>query len=348
MPIPKRVALGPVAVIYNLDRSWPKPDQDNVERLIGLMLAGLDNLGVETQGVEIQDSLAPLDDLNPDETLIFNWCEGFVGIPWSDFLVAKELEARGFIYTGASSRTLRRTVNKEVIKKILFEAGVPTPPGRALHHEQAKDWNVFPAMVKPAGQHCSFGVSRASVVESQAELARQIRRLEKEFGGKTLVEPFINGREFHVGVWGNRKPETLPLTELDYSRYSDIHDRLYTFESKFNPQSEGWNGIGWMCPATVEPELSEEIQNVAVRAYRAIRCRDYARMDIRLWNGAPMVLDVNPNADLDPESVIPAAARTLGFDYGEVAHRILEFAAARLRNKLATRHRRLRKATASV
>ncbi len=344
----KRVALGPVAVIYNLDRTWPRADQDNVERLIALMLSGLERLKVEAEVVEIQDSLEPLNRYDPDETLIFNWCEGFVGMPWSDFLVAKELEARGFIYTGASSRTLRKTVNKEVIKKTLFEAGVSTPPGRALHHDQAKDWHVFPAMVKPAGQHCSFGVSRASVVESQAELVRQIRRLEKEFGGKALVEPFINGREFHVGVWGNRKPETLPLVELDYSRYSDIHDRLYTFESKFNPQSEGWNGIGWLCPAPADAELSQEIQNVAIMAYRAIRCRDYARMDIRLLNGTPMVLDVNPNADLDPESVIPSAAKTLGFEYGEVAHRILEFAALRLRNKIATRHRRLRKAPESA
>lgn len=348
MPNHKRITLGPVAVIYNLDRNWPKPDQDNVERLIGVMLTGLRKLDVDVQAIEIQDTLEPLNDLNPDETLIFNWCEGFVGIPWSDFLVAKELEARGFIYTGASSRTLRRTVNKEVIKKMLFEAGVPTPPGRALHHDQVKDWHVFPAMVKPAGQHCSFGVSRSSVVESQAELARQIRRMEKEFGGKALVEPFINGREFHVGVWGNRNPETLPLTELDYSRYTDIHDRLYTFESKFNPQSEGWTGIGWVCPAPTAPELMQEIESVAIRAYRAIRCRDYARMDIRLWNGTPMVLDVNPNADLDPESVIPASARTLGFSYGEVAHRILEYAALRLRSRLAHRDRKMRKAMASV
>ncbi|NUO78534.1 ATP-grasp domain-containing protein [candidate division KSB1 bacterium] len=344
----KRIPLGQVVVIYNLDRNWPKSDQENVERLVTLMLNGLSSLEVEVDAVEIHDSLEPLRGYHPDETLIFNWCEGFIGMPWSDFLVAKELEAHGFIYTGASSRTLHRTVNKEVIKKILFEAGVPTPPGRALHHEQAKDWHVFPAMVKPAGQHCSFGVSRASVVESQAELVRQIRRLEKEFGGKVLVEPFINGREFHVGVWGNRKPETLPLVELDFSHYTDIHDRLYTFESKFNPQSEGWNSIDWLCPAPVEPELEQEIQNVAIMAYRAMRCRDYARMDMRLWNGTPMVLDVNPNADLDPDSVIPLAAKELGHDYGEVAYRILEFAAIRLRNKLATRHRRLRKATTSV
>lgn len=343
MPSVKRTPLGPVAVIYNLDHSWPKSDQDNVERLVSLMLDGLRNLQVEVDAVEIHDTLDPLNDYNPDETLIFNWCEGFAGIPWSDFLVAKELEARGFTYTGASWRTLHRTVNKEVIKKILFEAGVPTPPGRALHHDQAKDWHVFPAMVKPAAQHCSYGVSRASLVESQAELVRQIRRLEKEFGGKVLVEPFIHGREFHVGVWGNRKPETLPLVELDFSGFPDIHDRIYTFESKFNPQSRGFNGIDWYCPATVEPELQQEIQNVALMAYRALRCRDYARMDIRLWNGTPMVLDVNPNADLDPESVVPMAAEALGYNYGEVAHRILEFAAARLRRKLATRHRRSRK-----
>ena len=344
----KHVLPGPVALLYNLDSTWPQADQENSLRLVDHMMASLERLEVEVKPVEIHHDLDVLNEFDPDTTLIFNWCEGYENIPWSDALVAKDLEARGFIFTGAGSSTLRKSVNKESMKRMLFDAGVPTPPGRALHHEQAKDWHVFPAMVKPVGQHCSFGVSRASVVESSAELVRQICRLEEEFGGKVLVEPFINGREFHVAVWGNRVPQALPIVELDYSKYPDIHDRLYTFESKFNPNSEGWCGIGWLCPAPVSAEEMSAIQEVAVRAYRAARCRDYARMDIRMWNGTPMVLDVNPNADLDPESVMPIAAHHLGYDYGEMTLRILKFAAARLRKKIASRERRQRKLIEAV
>lgn len=336
----KRTALGPVVLIYNIDSTWPEADRKNSRRLLERMVEDLRRWHVQVEPVQIRTNLDPLIPYDPETTLVFNWCEGYDGIPWSDAVVAKDLETRGFIFTGANARTLAKSVNKETVKRILFEAGVPTPPGRAVNHEQAKDWTVFPAMVKPVGQHCSFGVSRASVVESRAELVRQICRVEEEFGSEALVEPFINGREFHVAVWGNRKPEALTPVELDYSKYNNIHDRLYTFESKFDPTSEGWSGIGWLCPAPVNEELNFSLQEVAVRAYRAMRCRDYARMDIRLWNGIPMVLDVNPNADLDPESVMPIAARHLGYDYGRMARRILEFAAARLRARNASRRRR--------
>ncbi|MGH7491265.1 MAG: D-alanine--D-alanine ligase family protein [bacterium] len=336
----KRTSLGQVVLIYNIDKSWPEADQSNSRRLLDHMVESLHRCLVDVKPIQIRHNLDPLNDFDPEATVIFNWCEGYDGIPWSDAIVAKDLEARGFIFTGANSRTLGKSVNKETVKRILFEAGVPTPPGRAVTHEQARDWAAFPAMVKPVGQHCSFGVSRASIAESRAELVRQICRLEEEFSSEVLVEPFIDGREFHVAVWGNRNPEALPPVELDYSKYKNMHDRLYTFESKFDPASEGWSGIGWLCPAPTTEELNLALCDVAVRAYRAMRCRDYARMDIRLWNGIPVVLDVNPNADLDPESVMPIAAAHLGFDYGQMTCRILECAAARLRTRNASRRRR--------
>lgn len=348
MPNGSNSSVGPVILLYNRDSTWPEADQNNVTRLVNYMLNSLLEHGVEVRAIEVHSDLDELGDYDPESWLVFNWSEGFEGMPWSDSLVAKELEQRGFVFTGASSRILRHSVNKEFIKRMLFEGGVPTPPGRAMYHHEAKTWHMFPAMVKPVAQHCSFGVSRGSVVESQAELVRQICRLEDEFGDRALVEPFIDGREFHVAVWGNRRPQALPPVELDYSRYPDIHDRLYTFESKFNPSSSGWTGINWICPAPDDPELRRLLQDVAVAAFRATRCRDYARMDIRLWNGVPMVLDVNPNADLDPESVIPIAAQQMGLNYGGMALQILSFASERLRRKVASRRRRLRKVVEEI
>lgn len=338
-------ALERVIVLYNMDTSWPKADQRNALRLVDNMLDGLEGMGLRLAAVEIQEDLEPLSNYDPDEWVIFNWCEGFAGQPWSDALVAKGLEQNGFVYTGADSRTLRKSQNKYTVKKALMSAGAPTPPGQAMHHRQVKEWMYYPAMVKPANQHCSFGISRASVVESSAELARQILRIEKEFDSPALVEPFIDGREFHVGVWGNRKVEVLPPVELDYSRYPDMHDRIYTYDSKFNPDSDGWTGIKWLCPAEVDDKLFGILEDAAIAAYRAMRCRDYARMDIRLWNGAPMVLDVNPNPDLDPESVIPMAAEAIGFDYGRMVYHILELASARLRLR---RTRRVRKTVSQL
>jgi len=340
MATTKNPAFDQLIVIYNIDDSWPAADKKNSQRLLDHMVNSLRQHDIDIQPVQIRHNLDPLNNFDPERTLIFNWCEGYDGKPWSDAIVAKDLEARGFTFTGANSRTLAKSVNKEMVKRLLFEAGVPTPPGGAITHEQAKDWTAFPAMVKPVGQHCSFGVSRASVVESRAELVRQICRVEEEFDSEVLVEPFIDGREFHVAVWGNRKPEALVPVELDYSSFKNMHDRLYTFESKFDPNSKGWNGIDWLVPAPATEELNLALREVALRAYRAMRCRDYARMDIRLWNGMPVVLDVNPNADLDPESVLPMAAEYVGLDYGQMTWRILEFAGTRLRMRNAARRRR--------
>ncbi len=159
--------------------------------------------------------------------------------------------------------------------------------------------------------------------------------VKKNFSCASLVEPFLNDREFQVAVWGNHKLHVLPPVELDYSEFTALSDRLYTFDSKFNPNSPGWFGIKWHCPAPVEENLREELARVATAAFRAVRCRDYARFDIRLFKGKPMILDVNPNPDLDPTSVFPAAAETIGMNYASMALRILELAAMRMRRRLA-------------
>jgi D-alanine-D-alanine ligase len=168
-------------------------------------------------------------------------------------------------------------------------------------------------------------------------LARQIEWVKKNFACASLVEPFINDREFQVAVWGNHKLQALPPMELDYSEFTALSDRLYTFDSKFNPDSPGWAGIKWHCPAPIGENLREELERVAISAFRAVRCRDYARFDIRLFKNQPMILDVNPNPDLDPTSVLPAAAEKVGIDYASLALGILKLAAARMRRRLAAR-----------
>ena len=98
------------------------------------------------------------------------------------------------------------------------------------------DWPVFPAIVKPANQHSSYGVSRRSLVENPAELRRQVQWVLEEFGGPAVVEEFVDGREIHVALIGNRDVTILPAMEIDYSLFGDIHDRIYTNEAKFDKQ----------------------------------------------------------------------------------------------------------------
>jgi D-alanine-D-alanine ligase len=326
-----------IILLYNIDASWPNSDQQYVRQLVERMHAGIESFGFTVQALAVRRDLSVLDRFDPRQWLVFNWCEGFEGMPWSDALVAKSLESRGFTFTGAGAKTLTLAQDKWRVKKILLAAGVPTPAGMVMdENTPVADWTIFPALVKPVNQHGSFGVTKDSVVESAKELDRQVKWVKKNFACASLVEPFLNDREFQVAVWGNHKLQVLPPMELDYSEFTALSDRLYTFDSKFDPNSPGWFGIKWHCPAPVDEKLRQDLAAVATAAFRAVRCRDYARFDIRLWKGKPMILDVNPNPDLDPTSVFPAAAETIGLTYASLALRILQLAAMRMRRRLSS------------
>jgi D-alanine-D-alanine ligase len=320
--------------------SWPLEDREYAMGLATNMLAGFISNGYHAESVAIRHDLKALDAYDPREWLVFNWCEGYEGLPWSDAMIAEELEARKFVFTGAASQVLEISQNKWRVKQLMQEAGVPVPPGTLVNRDNCLEWNIFPSIVKPVAQHGSFGITRQSVVRNADQLKRQARWIRKKFGEDALVEQFIDGREFQVTVWGNHRLQVLPPVELDFSSYKNSLNRLYTYEAKFNPCSAAWDAIKWIYPAPSDPALRAEIEATAKAAYRALDCRDYARIDLRLHNGSPLVLDVNPNPDLDPTSMVPMSAEAAGIDYKAMAMKIAEFAAVRMRRQHARRTRK--------
>jgi D-alanine-D-alanine ligase len=329
-----------ILLVYNIDMTWPLADREYAEQLVTEMVAGFCRYGYHAEAVAIRHNLKALDAYDPREWLVFNWCEGFEGLPWSDAMVAEELEARKFFFTGASSQVLEILQNKWRVKNILREAGIPTPEGALVNIEDCNGWSSFPAIVKPVAQHGSFGITRRSVVKNTNELKRQVRWIRKKFGEDAVVEHFIDGREFQVTVWGNIRLQVLPAVELDFSAFQNSLNRLYTFEAKFNPNSAAWDAIKWIYPSPDDPALRAEIETIAKTSFRALDCRDYARIDMRLFDGKPLVLDVNPNPDLDPTSMMPMAAEAAGLDYTAMTLKIIEFAASRMRRQRLRRARR--------
>ncbi len=144
------------------------------------------------------------------------------------------------------------------------------------------DWSVFPAIVKPANQHSSCGVSRRSLVENPGELRRQVQWVLEEFGGPAVVEEFVDGREIHVALIGNRDVTMLPPMEIDYSLFGDIHDRIYTNEAKFDKQQLPYYLTKFLCPAPLNAATQQRVEAAALAAYRLGGCRDYGRVDLRL------------------------------------------------------------------
>ena len=331
--MPVRNEPARVLILSNEDSTWTTADYAEVELELTRMLNGLIEQGFQTEVFTVRHSVA--NELGRqacyprDRWLIFNWCEQYFDRPWTDAEIVGELEQLGYVFTGADASGMRLSMDKAAVRQRLAAAGVRVPLGQVYTGEHCEDWTIFPAIVKPANQHSSYGVSRRSLVENQAELRRQVQWVLAEFGGQVVVEEFVDGREIHVALIGNRELEVLPPLEIDYSLFDDRRDRIYTNEAKFDKQQLPYYLTKFLCPAPLDAATLRRVEDTARAAYHLGGCRDYGRVDLRLQQGEPLVLDVNPNADLTFESDHAIGSKMSGWTYGQMAARIVECALER-------------------
>jgi D-alanine-D-alanine ligase len=321
----------PVLLFHNLDRSWPQHDIDMCLEMGDLMTAAMQTTGHPVMRARLEDDKLSslLSNYNPNEVIVFNWCEEVPGIPRSSWMVAQELERQGFTYTGADYPALVLSQDKRQIQQRLKEACVPTPVWKIYSSSHMNDWELFPAIVKPAFEHYSLGIERESVVLSKVELIKRIQYVIDKHQQPALVEEFIDGREFHVGVVGNGNLHMLPPAEIDFSMFDDIHDRLCTYDANFNPDSLAYQNSWAKLPVDFSQDELEMMEKAVLGAYQATNCRDYARLDIRMRDGVFYVLDVNHNADLSPDNSLIKAAEMVGFPYGQFGSLLINLAAER-------------------
>jgi len=320
-----------VVLLYNLDPAWTSREKEEVVSWSSHLYQAISDIGHPTTMVQLQNAnvTSVLKSFDPLSHLVFNWCEGIPGISHSEFMVAQSLESLGFAFTGASSDALALAQDKRRVMEILDELNIPIPAWRLYDTPDARDWDLFPAIVKPVNEHCSEGVTSDSVVMTEAELNKRIGYILKIYHQAALVEDFIDGREFHVSLWGNGRIEMLPPAEMDFSLFTDIHDRLCTYDAKFVPGSLHYEGIKTLLPAPLDNEEIQAIEAICRSAYAASGCRDYGRIDLRMRDGVYYVLDVNPNADISFDASLALTAELAGFSYGQFGSRIVRLAARR-------------------
>lgn len=321
----------PVLLLHNLDPAWTDSDIASVSQEVAAMEAALREQGhpVENVALRHSDLVRVLRDFNPDEILVFNWCEGLPGIPHSEAMVPDVLDRMNFTYTGSTAEVIGLSWDKDRAKRVLSRRGILTPLWRRYGSSEVDDWVDFPAIVKPAHEHCSFGLTPESVVSDHGELRRQVEHVLDTFGQPALVEQFIDGREFHVSLMGNGRVKALPPAEMDFTAFEEMRDRLCTYDSKFTPGSRHYNEIQLRLPPKLTEEESRRLSRIASAAYKAIGCRDYGRVDVRLRGGLFYVLDVNPNPDISSDTSLVAAAEAAGYSYGEMLSRLVQLAALR-------------------
>jgi len=321
----------PVLVLHNLDPAWKSPDLEEASRMVAELELALREHGHPVTDVPVYNADLSfwLRDHDPNHYIVLNWCEELPGVPHSEAMVAQALSDLDFTYTGSPSEVLALSWNKGKVKHLLDQSGIPTPFWRIYDSPQSDGWKIFPAIVKPAKEHCSLGVTGEAVVLTPEELGKRITNILEIFHQPALVEEFIDGREFHVSLWGNSALQMLPPTEMDYSAIKNVRDRLCTFDSKFRPGSKHYEEIQLQLPAQLEGMEYQLLKQTVFTVYHVFGCRDYARLDIRLRNGTFYVIDINPNPDISSETSMAYAAEMAGYPYGAMISRLVNLAAQR-------------------
>jgi D-alanine-D-alanine ligase len=321
----------PVLLLYNLDSRWKTREKEEALAATSQLGEALRNAGFPTTLVQVTNSDldSVLSGYDPLEHIVFNWCETLPGVHHSEWLVAEYLEQHGFTFTGAGSATLASAYDKCHVKRLLDEAGLPTPAWELYDKGCAISWRRFPAIIKPSREHCSEGIHRDSVVMTETSLKSRVRYIIRRFEHPALVEDFIDGRELHVSLWGNRDIDVLPPAEMEFPLLNDVHSHLCTYESKFVPQSQQYRSINTLLPAPLGESELREVEQVCRAAYVLMGCRDYARIDMRMKDGLFYILDINPNADICPDTSTISAAELAGYTYSDFLKHLVLVAAER-------------------
>jgi D-alanine-D-alanine ligase len=258
--------------------------------------------------------------------LVFNIFEGFEGAPETEAVVAGMMSDLKLPFTGNPPSTLALALDKAKAKAILEAGGISTPRYQTLSPETLELFNLnFPCIVKPVGEDASHGLSEDSVVNNIEQLTKQVTEISQHFKG-TLVEEFLEGREFNVTVMGNGKLFVLPVAEMIYCLPPEM-PQLLTFAAKWHRESVYYKGTKATCPAEIGERERELISQISLSAFKLLGCRGYARVDMRLdSNGVPDVLEVNPNPDISPGYGCARQAKAAGMTYNQFIEKIVMFA----------------------
>jgi D-alanine-D-alanine ligase len=306
--------------------------EQGAEREARAVMKALATLGHQPVLVSLGDDITTfaleLRHLRPD--LVFNLCEAFWGESRKEMHVAALYDLLGLVYTGAAPLSLGLTQDKARTKDLLSRHQLPTPRYCLVklgeHFPKVKDL-VYPLIVKPRWEDASQGISNESVVENQKELAARIDYVHRTYQQGALVEEFIEGREINAAILGNGPHDVLPLSEITF--HPDLARPIVSFEGKWLEQSQQYRMTEPVCPAPLKARNEMLVRDVALRAYKLLECRDYARVDIRLRDGVPYILEVNANPDISPDAGLARSAGVAGFSYPQMIERILTIACKR-------------------
>jgi D-alanine-D-alanine ligase len=285
--------------------------------------------GHEVRPLGVHDELKPIrDELESFKpNVVLTLLEQFSGEAIYDQNVASFLELMHVPYTGCNPRGLMLARGKDLSKTLVHYHRIPVPgfavfPMRRKVRRPAR--LPLPLIVKSLSEDGSYGISQASVVDSDAKLVERVDFIHQRIGTPAIAEQYIDGREIYVGVIGNDRLRVLPVWELEFGNLAQGDWPIATEKAKHDPDYQERRGILHGPAKNLSAELVARIQRSAKRIYRTLELDGYARIDFRLAaDGTPYFLEANPNPEIAESQEFAAAARHDGIKYVDLLHRIL-------------------------
>ena len=259
--------------------------------------------------------------------MVFNIAEGHGGRNREAHIPAL-LEFLGIPYTGSDPLTLSLTLDKSAAKRVLVSEGIPTPGFKKV--ERLEDLEGlplrYPLFVKLCYEGSSKGVRLDSKVSDLPSLEKKTGWLLETYRSPVLVEEFIQGPEFTVGILGNKAPSVLGVMQIEIKGVSPS-EAIYSLEVK----REWEEKVEYLCPPPIDASLLKRIEEVALRSYKVLECRDVSRVDIRVGeDGEAYFLEVNPLPGLSPlYGDLPIMANRMNWSYAQLVRTIFHHALKR-------------------
>lgn len=334
---PRKTGPLRVGFAFNVKRVKPQIDGTRDEeaeydspKTIQAVREAIAAAGHEVIDLEATSDLPSLiEATRPD--LVFNMAEGIKGRN-RESQVPALLELLDIPYSGSDPAALNIALDKALAKKIVRQHGILTPDFFIMNtgKERLPKDLAFPLIVKPVAEGSSKGVHATSVVENEAELRSAAQQMIAKYDQPALVEDYIGGREFTVGMLGERRPKVLPPMEVVFLDKAETRP-VYSFEFK-----QDWSSkIRYDVPASLEPAQVKALERAARECFIALGCRDVARVDFRMdEQGKIYFLECNPLPGLTPGwSDLVLISRAAGIEYNALISEILSGAIRRYKER---------------
>src|SRR5712692_1281113 len=296
------------------------------------VIAALKKLGHEVRTIGVWDEPGMIIDeikTNPPD-VVFNLTEHFNDRSAYDRNVAGLLEMMDVRYTGSGPTGLTLCKNKGMAKEILayHRIRVPDsavfPPGSAIRRPKRL---TFPLFIKPLNEEASYGISQDSFVEDDKAFEERVRFIHERMNQEALAEEYIDGRELYVSVMGNKRLQVFPIREVIFTEVPEGRPRFSTFKAKWDDAYRKRWGIQNIFAELLPDAIAQQIARICKKVYQVLRIRGYGRIDLRVTSeGEIVILEANPNPNLDREDEFAQSAMKMGLTYESLVQRILRLA----------------------